>query len=96
VYLRAGQEEEKTALLCVVGLNEQGDRELLVMVPGYRARAWGSLPTSFGPQVERAMQSNRWLAQDLAQAHHRLLRIAQCLRYLPSGFPAPQPHRVVA
>ena len=36
VYLRAGQEEEKTALLCVLGLNEQGEKELLAMVPGYR------------------------------------------------------------
>jgi len=36
VYLRAGQEEEKRALLCVVGLNEQGEKELLAMVSGYR------------------------------------------------------------
>jgi hypothetical protein len=41
-------------------------------------------------QVERAVQKNRSLAQDLAQAHHWLLRIAECLRYPPSGFPAPQ------
>jgi hypothetical protein len=39
-------------------------------------------------QVERAVQKNRWLAQDLAQAHHWLMRIAQCLRYPPSDFPA--------
>ena len=36
VYLRAGQEEQKTALLCVVGLNERGEKELLAMAPGYR------------------------------------------------------------
>jgi len=36
VYLNAGREEEKTALLCVLGLNEQGEKELLAMVPGYR------------------------------------------------------------
>ena len=36
MYLRAGLEEEKIALLCVVGLNEQGDKELLAMMPGYR------------------------------------------------------------
>ena len=42
VYLNAGQEEEQTALLCVLGLNEQGEvagvqpKELLAMVPGYR------------------------------------------------------------
>jgi hypothetical protein len=41
-------------------------------------------------QVERAVQKNRWLAQDLNQAHHWLMRIAQCLRYPPSDFPAPQ------
>jgi len=39
-------------------------------------------------QVERAVQKNRWLAQDLAQAHHWLMRIAECLRYPPSDFPA--------
>ena len=36
VYLDAGTEEEKTALLVVVGLNEQGEKELLAMRPGYR------------------------------------------------------------
>jgi transposase-like protein len=36
VYLRAGQEEEKRALLCVLGLNEEGQKELLGMVAGYR------------------------------------------------------------
>jgi len=36
VYLRAGSEEEKMALLCVVGLNEQGEKELLAMQSGYR------------------------------------------------------------
>ena len=47
-------------------------------------------------QVERAVEKNRWLAQDLAQAHHWLMRIAECLRYPPSGFPAsPIPPRGV-
>ena len=42
VYLRAGQEEQKTALLCVVGLNERGEKELLAMTPGIvRARRVG-------------------------------------------------------
>lgn len=36
VYLDAGLEEERTALLVVVGLNEQGEKELLAMRPGYR------------------------------------------------------------
>jgi len=36
VYLDAGPEEERTALLVVVGLNEQGEKELLAMRPGYR------------------------------------------------------------
>lgn len=36
VYLRAGSEEEHTALLTVVGLNERGEKELLAMLPGYR------------------------------------------------------------
>jgi putative transposase len=36
VYLRAGLEKEKTALLCVVGAREDGEKELLGMEPGYR------------------------------------------------------------
>jgi len=36
VYLNAGQEQDKTALLCVLGLREDGEKELLAMVPGYR------------------------------------------------------------
>lgn len=40
IYLDAGREEEPPirsgALLTVVGLNEQGEKELLAMVAGYR------------------------------------------------------------
>jgi transposase-like protein len=36
VYLDAGQEDEKTALLCVLGLREDGQKELLGMSLGYR------------------------------------------------------------
>jgi putative transposase len=36
VYLGAGLEKEKTALLCVVGGREDGEKELLGMEPGYR------------------------------------------------------------
>jgi transposase-like protein len=36
IYLAAGGEEEKTALLCVLGLREDGQKELLALVPGYR------------------------------------------------------------
>ena len=36
VYLRAGLEKEKTALLRVVGAREDGEKELLGMEPGYR------------------------------------------------------------
>jgi putative transposase len=36
VYLGAGVEKEKTALLCVVGAREDGEKELLGMEPGYR------------------------------------------------------------
>lgn len=36
VYLDAGPEQERTALLVVVGLTEQGEKELLAMQPGYR------------------------------------------------------------
>lgn len=39
-------------------------------------------------QVDRALQKNHWLAEDLAQAHTWLTRIAACLRYPPSAFPA--------
>jgi transposase-like protein len=45
IYLRAGPEEEKTALLTVLGLNEEGEKELLAMVPGYResAQSWAEV-----------------------------------------------------
>jgi transposase-like protein len=36
VYLDAGTEVEKTALLCVVGARDDGEKELLGMDPGYR------------------------------------------------------------
>ena len=36
VYLDAGTEVEKTALLCVVGARGDGEKELLAMDPGYR------------------------------------------------------------
>jgi putative transposase len=36
IYLGAGLEKEKTALLCVVGAREDGEKELLGMEPGYR------------------------------------------------------------
>ena len=36
VYLNAGIEKDKTALLCVVGARDNGEKELLAMEPGYR------------------------------------------------------------
>ncbi len=36
VYVAAGDEEEKTALLCVLGLREDGEKELLGISLGYR------------------------------------------------------------
>lgn len=36
VYLGAGLEKEKMALLCVVGARDDGEKELLAMEPGYR------------------------------------------------------------
>jgi len=36
IYLDAGTEPEKTALLCVVGVREDGQKELLAMEEGYR------------------------------------------------------------
>ena len=36
VYLNAGIEKDKTALLCVVGARDDGEKELLAMEPGYR------------------------------------------------------------
>lgn len=36
VYLTAGTEVDKTALLCVVGARDDGEKELLAMEPGYR------------------------------------------------------------
>ena len=39
VYLGAGGDREKTALLCVVGAREDGTKELLGMELGYRESA---------------------------------------------------------
>jgi transposase-like protein len=36
VYLDAGTEVDKTALLCVVGARDDGEKEVLAMDPGYR------------------------------------------------------------
>jgi len=36
VYIKAGIEREKTALLCVLGVNENGEKELLAMGEGFR------------------------------------------------------------
>lgn len=36
IYLGAGTERDKTALLCVLGAREDGVKELLAMEPGYR------------------------------------------------------------
>jgi putative transposase len=36
VYLAAGQEDDKSALLCVIGLREDGEKELLAIGLGYR------------------------------------------------------------
>lgn len=38
-------------------------------------------------QVDRVVDRNRPLAQDVAEAHAELTRIADCLRYPPSAFP---------
>jgi putative transposase len=45
VYLSAGGEEERTALLCVLGLRDDGEKELLAMAPGYResAESWADV-----------------------------------------------------
>ena len=36
IYLKVGIEKDKTALLCVVGARDDGEKELLAMEPGYR------------------------------------------------------------
>lgn len=45
IYLAAGQEDEKTALLCVLGLRADGQKELLALQLGYResAESWASV-----------------------------------------------------
>lgn len=45
VYLAVGSEDEKSALLCVVGLREDGEKELLAMQLGYResTESWGDV-----------------------------------------------------
>jgi transposase-like protein len=36
IYLAAGTEKEKTALLCILGVREDGEKELLALEAGYR------------------------------------------------------------
>jgi transposase-like protein len=45
VYLGAGLEKEKTALLCILGAKEDGEKELVAMEPGYResTESWASV-----------------------------------------------------
>ena len=45
VYLSAGGEEEKTALLCVLGLREDGQKEFLAIGMGYResSESWAEV-----------------------------------------------------
>lgn len=45
IYLAAGQEDEKSALLCVVGLRADGQKELLAISLGYResAESWANV-----------------------------------------------------
>ena len=45
VYLDTGQEEERTALLCVLGAREDGEKELLAIALGYResAASWADV-----------------------------------------------------
>jgi putative transposase len=45
IYLGAGMEQEKIALLCVLGAGEDGEKELLTMEPGYResAASWAEV-----------------------------------------------------
>lgn len=45
LYLKAGLGEEKAALLVVIGVNEEGQKETLTMMEGYResADSWGEV-----------------------------------------------------
>ena len=45
IYLKAGIEKEKTALLCIVGARDDGEKELLAMEPGYResTKSWAEV-----------------------------------------------------
>ena len=45
IYLGVGMEKEKTALLCILGAREDGEKELLAMESGYResAESWAGV-----------------------------------------------------
>lgn len=45
VYLKAGLEKEKTAMLCILGVKENGHKELLMIKEGYRESkdSWGDV-----------------------------------------------------
>jgi putative transposase len=50
IYLKAGVEKEKTALLCIVGARDDGEKELLTMEPGYResTKSWAEVLRDLG------------------------------------------------
>jgi len=56
VYLAAGQEEERTALLCVLGAREDGEKELLAIDLGYResTASWADVPRDLRDRGLRA------------------------------------------
>jgi len=45
IFLKAGVEKEQTALLCILGARDDGEKELLAMEPGYResAESWAGV-----------------------------------------------------
>jgi putative transposase len=79
LYVKAGGERDKTAVLVVIGVNEQGRKELLAMDEGYResTAAWTEVLRSL---KERGITEAPLLAMgpgDLHRAHLAVLQIAQ-------------------
>jgi transposase-like protein len=63
IYVKAGLEKEKAALLVVIGAMSDGTKELLAVAPGYREskESWSSV---FRDLRDRGLQAPRFLVAD--------------------------------
>ena len=94
VYLDAGTEVEKTALLCVVGARDDGEKELLAMESGYResTESWAEVLRNLrnrgleAPPVAAGDGAlGLWAALDDVLSHHRASTMLEPPYYQRAG-----------